>query len=719
MSSSSRSQSSFSSSSSCDKIKKKTEIDVVWLKKDVRLHDHGPIHDVCFNTSALLPPSPLQQRPFILLYLFEPDQLQQKTVHGSHVRFAYEGLIDLEQKFQQQEEELDEPQQHEQQRHEQRQYVTVCHNTAVETLNHIQNHPSSKYKIARLLAHEETGHWQSYTRDRQVRTFCKEHSIPFMEYNQTGVTRCLKNRDDFSKNFHACITAPQEYPTPNIDEMLLRRIIHIDDLPGTILFQDHRRETKDTSSTTTTTTSTTNNISNRTRYQLDLSIFHQEIPVDHRCDRPQRQQEGGETKALATLDSFLQERGSKFSQDISSPNTSWNSCSRLSPYLTFGHISLRHVMKTLQRRQDDVRRRKSQGRNTGTWIRSLAAFSSRLHWRSHFIQKLESEPRCEFQDFCPSFQHVRRQDGDYNEAYYQAWVSGTTGFPFVDACQRCLHQHGWINFRMRAMLVSFATYNLWLDWTRISSHLGRVFLDYEPGIHYPQIQMQAGTTGINAMRVYNVTKQGKEQDSTGKFIRKYVPELANVPDQFIHEPWKMSKSIQLKNRIVVGRQSEVGHTNKVDDGVASYPAPIVDEQESARVAKRKMSAVRKEQSTRDLAKNVYVKHGSRSRNSSEMNGRKSMVEEIEGTKQGKQLRIKDLFSGCRKESADISRRNKNRPRPADNEHFGSAAKRMKEPLLKPNKGWACSACTYWNDNPHRLICAMCSTKKGFTVKEDV
>ncbi len=78
---------------------------------------------------------------------------------------------------------------------------------------------------------------------------------------------------------------------------------------------------------------------------------------------------------------------------------------------------------------------------------------------------------------------------------------------------------------MRAMLVSFAAFNLWLDWKRLAPHLARVFLDYEPGIHYPQLQMQSGSTGINTMRVYSVTKQGKDQDPQGTFIRRYVPEL--------------------------------------------------------------------------------------------------------------------------------------------------------------------------------------------------
>eukprot|EP00536_Pseudo-nitzschia_multiseries_P007888 jgi/Psemu1/196703/e_gw1.191.58.1 len=435
-------------------------------------------------------------------------------------------------------------------------YLTVCHETIISTLTSIHfrylasstTHEGKSqktivkrkfYKIARLLAHEETGHWQSYMRDRSVRKWCKTRSIPFIELHQTGVTRRLKDRDDYLKHWKAFIAKPL-YPKPdlkNCSEGSFR---------GRLI-------------------------------QLDLS---------HRSDRSGRQQFGGEAKAMSTLQSFLSDRGAKYSQGISSPNSSWNSCSRLSPYLTWGHISLRYVLKLLEERRENLREQKSKGRHTGTWLKSLQAFSSRAHWRSHFIQKLESEPIMEKMDLCQAYQHLRRQEGDWDQAKYVAWETGTTGYPFVDACMRCLIEHGWINFRMRAMLVSFATYNLWLDWKKIAPHLARVFLDYEPGIHYPQLQMQAGTTGINAMRVYNVTKQGKDQDPKGIFIRRYIPELRKVPDQYIHEPWKIDES-------------------------TSYPEPIVDEKESAKVAKAKLNAVKKEVATRMQANQVFIKHGSR------------------------------------------------------------------------------------------------------------
>jgi len=470
------------------------------------------------------------------------------------------------------------------------------------------------YKIARLLAHEETGNWQSYMRDNDVRKWCAIRSIPFIEYNQTGVTRRLRNRDDYLKNFKLFMSKPIHALklSPALSSSFRNGLIlQLDRLPGFLSAPNGIVNIFD------------NNNDGDDRNNCGRSILA-DLPLAHRFDRKGRQQFGGETKALQVLKSFLSERGTTYMKDISSPNTSWNSCSRLSPYLTWGHVSLRYVLKCVEQRRDLLRRQKSQGINIGTtWLRSLQGFASRIHWRSHFIQKLESEPFIEKRDLCSSYQHLRRQLNDWDENKYIAWSTGTTGYPFVDACMRCLIEHGWINFRMRAMLVSFATYNLWLDWKRIAPHLARVFLDYEPGIHYPQLQMQAGTTGINAMRVYNVTKQSKDQDPNGVFIRRYIKELKNCPDQYIHEPWKMSTAT---------RQRCYKTTSSVDDnddsdndsGSLWYPDhPIVEERESARIAKEKINEVKKALVTRITANQVYIKHGSRNSRSDKMNGRTS------------------------------------------------------------------------------------------------
>ena len=177
------------------------------------------------------------------------------------------------------------------------------------------------------------------------------------------------------------------------------------------------------------------------------------------------------------LNSFLSRRAQSYQKGISSPNSSWHSCSRLSPYLTWGQISVRHVVQATKQRQAEIKRQ----RISGDWGRSLGAFLSRMHWRSHFMQKLEDEPLIEKKAMHTAYNHLRRQEGDWNQQYFEAWVEGRTGFPFVDACMRCLINCGWINFRMRAMVVSFAAYNLWLDWRRFDAPLARLFLDFEPG----------------------------------------------------------------------------------------------------------------------------------------------------------------------------------------------------------------------------------------------
>ncbi len=317
-------------------------------------------------------------------------------------------------------------------------------------------------------------------------------------------------------------------------------------------------------------------------------------------------QKPGEAAGGLCLRSFLNERCERYSKSISSPVTAQLHSSRLSPYLAWGNISMRQVVTETRRVMAHLRSLPPQMR--GSWLRSLSAFESRLHWHCHFIQKLESEPEIEFRAFIPSLDKMR--EGHHNESYLHAWQEGRTGYPFVDACMRSLCATGWINFRMRAMLVSFAAYDLFLDWRTFAHFLANQFLDYEAGIHYPQIQMQSGTTGINALRMYDPVKQGYDHDSRGDFIRTWVPELAKIQGQAIHEPWRLSPLELREAGVELGRE---------------YPERVVNHQEAVRAARARIAHARGTPETKAATRSTLAKHGSRKRRSRPKERRESQL----------------------------------------------------------------------------------------------
>ncbi|MBU6377731.1 MAG: DNA photolyase family protein [Gammaproteobacteria bacterium] len=400
-----------------------------------------------------------------------------------------------------------------------------------------------------LWSHEETGNAWSYVRDRQLAAWCRAQGVTWVELPTNGVIRRLRDRDGWAAKRDAVMrTAPLPVPpSPTFATCAsLPVTLQIDEAIG-----------------------------------AHLSPAGQPPAAGVAC----HVQAGGRREALKVLDSFLDSRSSRYMRTISRPGVSARHCSRLSAHLAWGSLSVREVDQATAARIDELTQSPDPG--SDDWARQLQAFRSRLAWRCHFVQKLEQQPAIELRCMHPAFEGMR--ESAFNEDFFVAWSQGRTGYPLVDACMRSLHANGWITFRMRAMLVAFASYHLWLDWRRTAPVLARLFTDYEPGIHYSQFQMQSGVTGINAVRIYNPIKQSHDHDPDGKFIRRYVPELRDLPGEFIHEPWQLAEP------------------------PADYPAPIVEHETAAREARRRMTPYWRGEGFRDGAQAVFRKLGSRNR----------------------------------------------------------------------------------------------------------
>lgn len=400
-----------------------------------------------------------------------------------------------------------------------------------------------KTRFNTIFSHEETGNDWTYQRDIAVAEWCKSNKVSWHESAQTGVIRRMKNRDVRQAVVKqrlidpAVLAAPSSVPVPDN----IRTACEDQAIPDYAQFYD--------SSST------------------ELVQFDQLQIVT-------------ETQARRDLRTFLYERGVGYSGGISSPNSAFVCGSRLSAHLAWGTISLRTVFKATARAQQHHR---DQNDHTAKqWGKSLRAFTSRLHWHDHFIQRLESVPSTEFVAINPAYAKLQYID---DPDKLRAWVNGQTGFPLIDACMRCLQSVGFLNFRMRAMVVSFAIYGLHLSWRTIHPPLARIFLDYEPGIHISQLQMQAGVVGINTIRVYNPTKQIIDQDPECRFIKKWIPELENFSAQDI-----------------------IDHDS---EPLGEYPAPIIDFQMASKAMKDQIFSIRKSAEGKEASEVVLNEHGSR------------------------------------------------------------------------------------------------------------
>ena len=280
-------------------------------------------------------------------------------------------------------------------------------------------------------------------------------------------------------------------------------------------------------------------------------------------------QKGGSSEAKELLESFLKNRCDGYRTKMSSPSLSEDSCSRLSPHFTYGSISIRQVYQKLNELLPFSDHKVD-----------LYSFKKRLYWHCHFVQKLHTEPELEFHSMHRMCDKLRTE---YDDEMIDKWIKGETGFPFLDACMKFLNANGWINFRMRAMIMSFASYNLWQPWQKTSPLLAKLFTDYEPGVHISQVQMQSGVTGINLPRIYSVSKQSMDQDPNAEWTKKLLPQLDNFDPKLIHN-------------------AELN---------GSYIPQIVNLKTSAKFARDQIWGIRKSMEFKNEARKVYLKHGSR------------------------------------------------------------------------------------------------------------
>ena len=497
------------------------EPQLVWLKRDLRLADHAPLHRAT------------KRGPVVILYVYEPELLAAPEHDPSHFEFIDQSLAELDRRLR-----------------ALGQRLVIRHGRLPDVFAQLH----TEIPFGRLWSHEETGLGVTYDRDRRVKRWCRERVLPWTELAQNGVARPHPQRDGWAARWTRRMQSPQ-LPPPE----------HLPTPPWPAGFD------------------------------FGESIDRARLGVEP-SDKPEAMP-GGESAAIDTLDSFLSNRGVNYRADMSSPVEGWEGCSRLSPYLAWGNVSLKTVYQRQQRRLAQIRRSESVDPR---WKASLESFESRLRWHCHFMQKLEDEPSIEFLNMHRGYDGLRVEDPvrwtSVDRRRFDAWCAGQTGYPLVDAVMRALHRGGWINFRMRAMLVSFACYHLWLHWRPCAVALARHFLDFEPGIHFSQFQMQAGTTGINSVRIYNPIKQVADQDPYGTFIRRYLPELSNVPIEYLAEPHKMSPMLQNEIGCVIGRH---------------YPAPVVEHPAAYNAAKAKMFQWRQRPALRAEARKVARRHGSR------------------------------------------------------------------------------------------------------------
>lgn len=429
-------------------------------------------------------------------------------------------------------------------------------------------------------AHEETGTAVTYSRDRAMRAWCRRSGVRLTEHPHGAVVRRLESRDErmalWRERMHRAPVAP-----PSVIPMSDATLRMARDRPVPAL-------------------ETVRGLRSDGAHGHGWWTGSRAV---QRCD---------EESAARTLDSFLATRCGAYRDSISSPERSRRHGSRLSVHLAWGTISMRRVFHELWRRETELRDRITDDAPASLrqMRASLRSFSSRLYWHDHFCQRLEDEPTMETEALNRAYEAMH-YDGNDN---LPTLMAGRTGYPLVDAVVRALTETGFVNFRMRAMLVSVACHVLHIDWRVLRDPMARIMADYLPGIHLSQLQMQAGVVGINQLRIYNPTKQLLDNDPDCTFVRRFVPELRTISAERI-------RAIALAScDTASARASDRALQYELFGGAAGthgrpedYPAAVVDYREAIDSTRERLFSIRGTAAARAESRRVLDRHGSRLR----------------------------------------------------------------------------------------------------------
>ena len=467
--------------------------------------------------------------PYRVIFIFEPSMVAHPDCSERHLRFQWQSIQNMNRAFQGLVSDSAARQ------------VDVFWGDAAAVFQALLE----QFQVERVLSYQESGIEMSFQRDKAIAQLLKSKGVVWQEFQRNGVLRGIKNRVDWDKRWFVTMSEP-------LIENSYRKQLYPEEF-GSFMAA------------------------------LQGDLFKDfGIPAEHLLRLESASlgmQLGGESLAWRYLQGFLLERHKSYHYHISKPLQSRESCSRLSVYIAWGNLSIKQIYqasKSLPKEKKNAR--------------AMTAFLSRIKWHDHFVQKFEQECTYEYRAVNRAFEDL----GAENDAgLLAAWKEGKTGYPLLDANMRALAATGWINFRMRAMLVSFLTHHLDIDWRLGVYHLAQYFLDYEPGIHYTQFQMQAGTTGANTVRVYNPVKNGLEHDTEGEFVRRWLPEIAGLPNHLIHQPWTMTDMERVLYGVELGRD---------------YPMPVVALQGRKIAMVARIYEMRKSEFAREEKARVLTKH---------------------------------------------------------------------------------------------------------------